>query len=325
MTTTATSTHTFESYTFPSVQQSETISAYSWTVPNPQGAVFLLHGFRSHTRFNFLRNDSPESLYQYGATDSTDPFPLTPKTNTSLIRELNLRNLSVFGHDHVGHGSSTGLRSYFHSFQTLVDDLLQHIHLKILAHNKIPIFLCAHSMGGTTAIATALQHPSLIAGVALSSAATEPPANSFGFVGKIQYLLSGVTSLLIPTTVVVQMPKSDDGRLQMIFESDPLNSTIGIRSRVGRELIVAYNDIADSVKEMTVPFITASGENDTLVNPQAAKRFYERALSTDKKYFQADGRWHNLFAEDGCEDVWKEFADWIQERSSRINHPKSTL
>lgn len=338
--------HVFDTYTFASAQKSETIFAYTWTVPHPIGHVLLLHGFRSHARYNFLRNDTPDCLHQYG-----DPCPSSDSasSNSSFVRELNKRKLSVYSHDHVGHGSSTGDRAYFESFQILVDDAVTHLNLikkqQSGSHSSKsqssfpqvtepdnaattttttgqtpPLFICAHSMGGTTALATALQHPDLVQGLALSSAATEPPANMFGLMGQINYLLSGITSLLIPKTQVVTLPKGIDKRLQALFESDPLNTPeIGLRARVGRELIVAYGEIAERAAELTTPFVSAAGEFDTLVNPQAAQRFADRAgtLPEDKRVFDAKGRWHNLLVEDGYEEIHRLFGDWLRDRALR--------
>lgn len=332
--------HAFDTYTFDSAQKAEVISAYSWTVPNPIARVLLLHGFRSHMRYNFLRNDTPDSLHQYGdPSPSADSSDSSESSSSSFVRELNKRNMSVYGHDHVGHGSSTGDRAYFDSFQTLVDDTVTHLKLILKQQQQpqspeasactitttTPLFICAHSMGGTIALSTALQHPNLIQGLALSSAATEPPANMFGLIGQINYLLSGITSVLIPKIQVVSLPKGLDHRLQALFESDPLNMPhIGVRARVGRELIVAYGDIAARAPELRTPFVTAAGEFDTLVNPQAAQRFADRAGTKpeDKTVFGAKGRWHNLLVEDGYEEIHQLFGNWLRDRAVRLNKQK---
>lgn len=304
--------HTYQRTTFESTAKPEMIAAYSWTVPDAKAAVFVLHGFRSHTEFNYLRNDSPTRLHIYGDGE-TD-------TDSSLIRELNLRGLSVYGHDHVGHGRSTGLRAYFPTFRTLVEDLLTHIRTidkrDGLTTNNKPIFLIGHSLGGTVAIIAARDYPQMFAGIATSSAATEPPANMFGIVGRIQSALSGITSILIPTAELVTMPKSLDADLQAVFDSDPLNTSCGIRARVGREILNTYANISETAHTIITPFLSSSGELDTIVNPQAAKRFFENASSTDKTYIPAKGRWHNMFGEAGREEIWSTYSDWIDNRTS---------
>lgn len=299
--------HTYSEATLPSAFKPQTIQTYRWIPPTTNAAVFLLHGFRSHARFNFLRNDLNDSLHKYGT-----------EAESSFIRELNSRNLAVFAHDHVGHGRSTGLRAYFPSFQTLVDDTLAHVRAVDsefgFTNASTPIFLIGHSMGGTISIITARDNPTLFAGVALSSAATEPPANMFGLVGKIQRSLSGITSVIIPTAQLVALPKSIDADMEALYRSDPENCTEGIRARVGREMLNAYQDISSRIQEVSFPFLAAYGEFDTLVNPTAATRFCEKSSSTDKTLQCAAGRWHNLFAEKGREDMWKMFVEWVAAR-----------
>lgn len=298
--------------TLPSTVQGETIATYAWIPQTYNAAVFLLHGFRSHTVFNFLRNDTPTSLHNYG-----------DESTTSLIRELNTRNLAVFAHDHVGHGNSTGLRAYFPSFSNLISDLLAHVDSVDAKHNlssrHIPIFLLGHSMGGTVAIVASRDNPTKFAGIALSSAASEPPESMFGIAGKIQLALSSLTSALVPKMQLLALPKSSDEELQKLFESDPLNCSENLRARVGRQFLDTYKDIADRIDDVRVPFLTVAGEHDTLVNPTAAQRFHDRASSSDKTYFQAKGRWHNLLVEKGREELWTHFADWIADRANTQN------
>lgn len=300
----------FKESTLASSNATDTLATYRWVPENPKAAVFLVHGFRSHARFNFLRQDSPTDLHIYGQG--------TTSVDTSLVRELNLRDFAVFAHDHVGHGNSTGLRAYFPSFALLVQDLLKYVRNVdeelSLTEKGIPIFLVGHSLGGTASIVASRDNPSLFAGIALSSAATEPPASMFGLMGHIQRALSGITSTIVPKAQLLSIPKSEDHVLQELYEADPLNSLNGIRARVGREFLNAYQDISDRLPEITVPFLAAFGENDTFVNPLAAKRFCDGASSTDKTLYKVEGRWHNVLVEKGKEELWTLFADWIANR-----------
>lgn len=288
----------------------EELATYRWVPPSYTGAVFAVHGFRAHAQFNFLRSDSPTTLCQYGDDDAS-----------SLIRELNARSLAVFAHDHIGHGNSTGLRAYFPQFSSLVDDLMSYVaavdeELR-LRERGIPILLLGHSMGGTVSILAARDNPATFVGMALSSAASEPPASMFGLKGRIQYALSGITSRLVPKMEMLALPPAPDEKLQQIFDSDPLTCHHMIRARVGREFIDAYADINQNVGVVKIPFLTVSGEHDTLVNPEAARRFFDGAASEDKTIVKGEGRWHNLLAENGREEIWTLFADWIAERVNK--------
>ena len=269
-----------------------------------------MHGFRAHAQFNFLRADSPASLCNYGDA-----------TRSSLVRELNERSLAVFAHDHVGHGNSSGLRAYFPAFSALVDDLMSHVNAVDrdlrLRERKVPIFLLGHSMGGTVSILAARDNPTAFAGMALSSAASEPPASMFGLKGHIQYWLSGITSRVCPKAELLALPPAPDKQLQENFEADPLNCQNMVRARVGREFLDAYSNISENVGMVKVPFLTVSGQNDTLVHPEAAERFYNQATSADKTLVKGEGRWHNLLGETGKEEMWTLFANWIRERADK--------
>lgn len=163
----------------------------------------------------------------------------------------------------------------------------------------------------------ALQTPALFDGMVLSSAATEPPESMFGLAGRIQSTLSFITSALIPKTQLLSMPKSDDERLQALFEADVLNSpNCGTRARVGHEILNAYEHIAAKTSSITLPFLTISGDLDTLVHPDAAERFHTHAASTDKTWHAFKDRWHNLLVEDGREAIWDTVTDWIVTRSN---------
>lgn len=297
--------------TRPSCVADETLATYSWVPSSYRGAVFLAHGFRAHAQYNFLRSDTPTSLRNYGNSP----------TSSSLVRELNNRHLAVFAHDHLGHGNSTGLRAYFPTFASLVSDLLSYVSAVDeelqLRNRDIPIFLLGHSMGGTVCILTARDNPDLFAGMVLCSAASEPPASMFGLKGRIQYALSGITSRLVPKMELLALPKAPDEDMEKLFEADPLNCQEMLRARVGREFIDAYTDINNNVAKVETPFLTVSGEHDTLVNPEAAKRFYEGARSEDKTIRKMQGRWHNLLVENGREEMWTIFADWIAERAAK--------
>lgn len=177
----------------------------------------------------------------------------------------------------------------------------------------MPLFLLGHSMGGTVAILTALKHP-IFRGIALSSPATEPPQNMFGFWGRVQKGLSALTSAVIPTAQLITLPRSSDEKLQRLFEADPLNASEGLRARVGRQFLLAYQYVAEQAPRFVTPLFIVSGELDTLVDPGAARRFFENVASQDKTVEMAKGRWHNLLVEDGKEQIWQMYVNWIVDR-----------
>lgn len=238
------------------------------------------------------------------------------ETNSSIVRELHKRGLHVESHDHVGHGRTTGTRAYFPSIKALVEDSVGHAKRMRDEYPNIPLFLVGHSMGGTIGIIMSRDYPHLVDGACLSSAACEPPANMFGLKGRILASLSAIISSLFPTWEVLDLPKDEQNpRNQQLYENDPLNpSHVQCRARPGREFLVAYSDIAKHLNDFKTPVLAASGELDTLVDPDAAKRFIDGVSSVDKTLHVARNRWHNLIVEEGKEQIWSLYADWIAER-----------
>jgi pimeloyl-ACP methyl ester carboxylesterase len=115
-----------------------------WTVKDPVGAVFIVHGLGEHA-------------------GRYEKFAL----------ELNKNNLLVFGMDHRGHGKSEGTRVYADSFDELIVDIETHIELVL--HNlpeEMPVVVFGHSMGGLlTSVYGSRTPSSRIRGIVLSGPA----------------------------------------------------------------------------------------------------------------------------------------------------------
>ena len=85
-----------------------------------------------------------------------------------MVFILGERGLIVFGHDHVGHGSSHGKRVYIESVDHYVDDVVHHCLIMKEKHHDLPLFIVGHSMGGMIAIRTVLRYPHLFKGMVLN-------------------------------------------------------------------------------------------------------------------------------------------------------------
>jgi pimeloyl-ACP methyl ester carboxylesterase len=115
-----------------------------WTVKDPVGAVFIVHGLGEHA-------------------GRYEKFAL----------ELNKNNLLVFGMDHRGHGKSEGTRMYADTLDELIADIDTHIELVL--HNlpeEMPVVVFGHSMGGLlTSVYGSRTPSSRIRGIVLSGPA----------------------------------------------------------------------------------------------------------------------------------------------------------
>jgi len=114
----------------------------SWVPPRPKALIFILHGFAEHIE---------RSGYDY------------------LAKKFYELGYAVFGHDHEGHGRSSGTRGYVNSFDQYSSHAFQVIQQISKDYKGLPIYLFGHSMGGLVTLHMAIDYPGFFKGVMLSS------------------------------------------------------------------------------------------------------------------------------------------------------------
>ncbi|CAB4054758.1 MGLL [Lepeophtheirus salmonis] len=98
--------------------------------------------------------ESLASFFNAPEASETKEVP-SSKGGTLFARYWKVKNpralgLYCFGHDHIGHGKSSGNRTFINSIDEFVDDVILHINImrKDNDYSSIPLFLLGHSMGG---------------------------------------------------------------------------------------------------------------------------------------------------------------------------------
>jgi dipeptidyl aminopeptidase/acylaminoacyl peptidase len=91
-----------------------------WTVSNPKGVIFIMHGAFEHI-----------DLYNH------------------IAESLNEQGFDVYGLDHQGHGQSDGDPAYVEQFSDYVDDAVLFVqNIQRNYKKQLPNFILGHSMGG---------------------------------------------------------------------------------------------------------------------------------------------------------------------------------
>ncbi|SCL94302.1 lysophospholipase, putative [Plasmodium chabaudi adami] len=142
------------------------LKTYRWLANNAAGIVLLIHGFRCHTRLNFMRINLQMPNNNEDLVVDTDNYYIY---KDSWIEKFNQNGYSVYALDLQGHGESQSWKNVkgdFSSFDDLVDDVIQymnHIQDEIEndnktddeSHNilatkkkKLPMYVVGYSMGG---------------------------------------------------------------------------------------------------------------------------------------------------------------------------------
>ena len=68
----------------------------------------------------------------------------------------------VFGHDHIGHGRSTGERAIVKNIDEYVTPVLAHVRKVLTDYNgALTLSIVGHSMGGLISVYAAMSQPNL--------------------------------------------------------------------------------------------------------------------------------------------------------------------
>ncbi|GMQ11638.1 hypothetical protein CsSME_00054188 [Camellia sinensis var. sinensis] len=93
--------------------------------------------------------------------------------------------------------------------------------------------------------------------------------------------------------------------------SDPLVYTGSIRIRTGYEILRITTYLQQNLRRLKVPFLVLHGTTDTITDPEASKKLYEEASSTDKTIKLLQGCLHDLLFEPEREMIVETIIDWL--------------
>ena len=135
--------YVIETYRFNLGDEKVTYFGTRWKpqdLERPKGLVFLCHGYAEYFS------------------------PSYDEISANLIEN----GFVVFGHDHVGHGRSSGQRVQVQTLDDYVLPVLQHCQkTRQDFGTDLPVFIIGHSMGGLITTYAALKDPDLFKGIVL--------------------------------------------------------------------------------------------------------------------------------------------------------------
>jgi alpha-beta hydrolase superfamily lysophospholipase len=214
----------------------------------------------------------------------------------------------VYACDHRGHGRSDGPRAAIGRMATLVADLRRFIGLL----DGRP-FLVGHSLGGAVALNYAIEHGDTIEGLVLSApaVATEAvPAPLKAIVATLSRLAPRVPAFQIDAELI-----SRDADVVADYRTDPLNWTGMLPARTLGELLHNMDTIPGRVVGLKVPVLLMHGSEDALCPPAGSRMVHDGAGSRDKTLKLYDGLFHEIFNEPEREQVVRDLAAWLAQRS----------
>lgn len=255
----------------------------AWSGKKPRAVLPWLHGFAEHRK----------RYHHFGSWMANE-------------------GIAVASIDFRGHGASQGKRGHIKNFQEYLLDVRVFLNWVIKNFPDVPIILGAHSNGGLIA-ARFLQEEgsgfnfkaSVMTGPFFDVATPVPGATMAiaGFLSRVWPSLSAPTK--IPPEAV-----SHNAEIIREYGSDPLVfKTASFRWLT--ETLVNQEIALNRASEIRLPLLIMQGMADTIVNPNASRRFFENASSEDKEWVPYEGLRHEILNENEREQVYRTMLDWI--------------
>jgi len=228
----------------------------------------------------------------------------------NLVNYFVPKGYAVYAPDHRGHGKSEGIRAYVDNFNDYLIDLRPFFD-KVKKENKnAKIFLFGHSLGGTIAVAYAIEHQDELAGLMVSgSSLVSAPGVSPALLA-----MAGIVSALAPKMGVTLLDASLISRDESVVDAyvnDPLVFRGKIPARTGAELARMWKQLPDGMPGIKLPLLIMHGMADRLSDPRGSILLYDRAGSKDKTLKIYDDCYHEICNEPDREQVFVDMENWL--------------
>lgn len=216
---------------------------------------------------------------------------------------------AVYALDHRGHGRSGGRRAHLDDYADWLHDFEAFRQVVTDRHPGRPVFLLGHSMGGQIALAYALEHQDVLAGLVLSApalASNAVPRPLVAVLSRVGRLLP----LLRPAGIDVTRI-SKDPAVVAAYRADPLNHhgnpTLGLAAR----LYQGFDTLPERARALRIPLLVQHGTADELTDPAGTRLLESTAGSSDLTVRWYDGLWHEIYNEPERERPLTDLRAWL--------------
>lgn len=235
------------------------------------------------------------AFISHGYTEHMDNY-------VSVGEALAASGILAFGHDHIGHGLSSGEAAYIESVDHFVVDTVRHCLDMRRTHAHLKMFCVAHSMGGMIALKAALTHPGLFNGLILVGPLIIPGPHISERIPN--WLMRPTSYWTVPSQFILwgaevvldsaSFKRTEVGRVnlehvtrdfqvQRVLKRDKKRFFGGCTLRLLYAFLTALTFNSDMMHTLQVPFLILHGTSDMLCNLEGSHLLMRQAVSVEDK------------------------------------------
>jgi alpha-beta hydrolase superfamily lysophospholipase len=262
-----------------------TLRGRRWRRPDPRGVVVIAHGYGEH-----------------GGTYETVAQMLSATVD-----------LDVLAVDFRGHGRSPGRRGVVRQYEELVRDLHDTVKWAARELPGVHRFLLGHSNGGQVALRLALTEPESIHGLVVSNPAFRialpvPPAKiRLGrFLARHAPWIT--LNAQLRTELMTRDPEVQREQRADRLRHNRISPPLFFGMVEGGEMLIAR------AGEIHTPTLMLIGGQDPVLDPAAAREFFDRLGAEDKSLLIYPKMLHDTLHDVGKEQVIDDLVRWLESR-----------
>ncbi len=218
-----------------------------------------------------------------------------------VARRLTTDGAVVYGPDHIGHGHSDGERALLTDFSHVVTDLKTLVDTALTEHQRLPVVMIGHSMGGLLTSRFAQEYPDSVAGIVLLGAV----------IGDWNWAREALAAPDLPPATTDFSGMSRDEAAVEAYATDPLI----YRGQYKRPLLEAEMAALDSfgadIDQLVMPVLFCHGTDDPFVDYRTSLAAAQAMPAQDKTIRLYEGARHELVNETNRDEVIDEIAAFV--------------
>jgi acylglycerol lipase len=225
---------------------------------------------------------------------------------------LGSAGFAVHAVDYRGHGRSEGGRVHVDTVDDYVEDVRAAMEEVGRRNPGLPLFLLGHSQGGLIVLKLALEDPTGLAGLVVTSPflAVHPSSRPSAVVRAMASLMQRVwPSLPLMTRIDVSV-LSRDPAVGEAYARDPLVSHKASAAWL-KAVTQAQRDVRAAAASLSVPALVMAAGSDRLVDAEATRRFAAQSGPAPIDFVWWDGFFHEMLNDPGRDQVLAKIAEWL--------------